>query len=81
MFRVNFIEVDHLGTPLQYLGACYMPHSPREKELVRLHGIRENPFVVVRVLYEVTPSSLYLATASGQMVNELNLGACEVHVR
>jgi hypothetical protein len=81
MVRVNLIEVDQLGNPLQYLGACLMPHSPREKELVHIHGVREVPFVVVRVLYDVTSSGVYLTSSSGQMVNELTLGSCEVHVR
>jgi hypothetical protein len=81
MMRVTFIEVDHLGTPVRWLGACLMPHSPREKELVRVPHAREEPFVVVRVTYHIAPTEMSLQNRDGQTVPELAYSTCEVHVR
>jgi hypothetical protein len=81
MMRVTLIEVDHLGTPVRWLGACLMPHAPREKELVRMPHAREEPFVVVRVTYHISPSEMVLQNRDGQSVPELTYGTCEVHLR
>ena len=69
MMRVTLIEVDHLGTPVRWLGACLMPHSPREKELVRMPQAREEPFVVVRVTYHVGVSETILQNRDGQCLS------------
>jgi hypothetical protein len=81
MMRVTYIEVDQLGTPVRWLGACLMPHSPREKELVRMLHVREDPYTVVRVTYHIGPTETVLQNQSGQVVPELVYGSCEVHLR
>ncbi len=81
MMRVTLIEVDHVGLPVRWLGACLMPHSPREKELVRMPQAREEPFVVVRVTYHVAPTEMLLQNRDGQAIPELVYSTCEVHLR
>jgi len=81
MTRVTFIEVDHLGTPVRWLGACLMPHAPREKEWVSIPHAREDAYAVVRVAYHIGPSNMLLQNRAGQSLPELTYGSCEVHVR
>lgn len=79
--RVTLIEVDHLGIPVRWLGACLMPHAPREKEVVRMPHARQEPFVVVRVTYHFGPTDMVVQNREGQCLPELAYGTCEVHVR